>query len=257
MDQVVPLSDKIDLTYEQFHEKLELNIKPNSLVDVLADVTEALPVGLKALSNFDPTGISAACLQILSDNRKVREMELIMKALYALYCGFQENRNILVSIVKEKLPSLLLEYLERSVRSQSGKIEYLRNVILHGITNDESTLDTDQHYLQLIDELSELQLRILAHCYTKQKGITHQKLRHEIEHKVSINDLADELNVTVSVAQANSMYLIGKGLLEDWGIGRMDYRGPTDFIINDFSAELTRYAIEYPILGSTIQCNAD
>ena len=82
-DIVVPVEGV--LSFDEFNKKLAELTETNGVIDKTANLYDKIPTYIKALTNFDPTGVSGAIDQALSENKSKRENENIVKALYEFY----------------------------------------------------------------------------------------------------------------------------------------------------------------------------
>lgn len=245
MDLIKTNNDSELLTYEGFKKKLEDFSRSENEIDKIADKVSEIPSSIKLLTRFDPTSITGDIIALLEENKATRDKEAINLALYALYAGIINNKIQIENIRKEKANSLTEKYFEEAKNVETDKIEYLRNAYLFGINNAETTLSEDKSIMSLISSLTMNELNILVYSVKKLGNISHKEQRESQEtlKRITLEEITQNINVSEERAIQSCMSLIGRGLFEDWGIGRFDYKGPRNFIINEYTKIIIDYVI--------------
>ena len=229
------------LNYNDFVEKISQFEESKTILDKTANCYSKIPAIFKSLKSIDPTGITSLIADSLDANKSSREKEALLRAFYSLYLGIKNIENKLEEIVVDKIASLVQFYFQYCRTSEFDKIEYFKNIFITGITNREISISEDKNIFSILDKLDPIQIHILKILYDKQKNRTYHSLRGDVAFKINVVELANELtDISESKLKQLCSDLIGKGLIEDWGLGRMDYNGPENFIINDY----TKFFIE-------------
>jgi hypothetical protein len=234
------------ITYEQFVKKVNQNVESNSINDKVSDLYSNIPTIIKSLKNLEPFGIVATIAENLDENRAKREKEALLKAMYVLYLGLFEIEDKIDQIVHDKVSVLLEDYFNFCRTTDYNKIEYFKNVFITGIISIETSISEEKNIFDILEKLDLIQIQILKILYEKQKERSYQSLRGDYTFKVNIVELNGIItDITEPKLKQFCSDLIGKGLIEDWGIGRNDYRGPEDFIINDFTKFFIKKILNY------------
>jgi hypothetical protein len=245
MELIKVNNDSELLTYESFKQKLEDFSKSENEIDIIADKVSEIPSSIKLLTRFDPTGITGDIITLLEENKANRDKEAVNLALYALYCGIINNKIQIDNIRKEKANTLTDKYFEEVKNVEREKIEYLRNAYLFGMNNAETALSEDKNIMSLISSLTINEINILIFSVKKLGNISHKEQRESQEtlKRITLEEIVININISEERAIQSCMSLIGRGLFEDWGIGRFDYKGPRNFIINEYTKLIIDYAI--------------
>jgi Asp-tRNA(Asn)/Glu-tRNA(Gln) amidotransferase C subunit len=245
MDLIKVNNDSDVLSYESFIQRLEELSKPENNLEKIADKVSEIPSSLKLLTRFDPTGITGDIISLLEDNKAIREKEAINRALYALYAGIVNNKIQIENIRNDKANILTEQYFEEVKKVETEKIEYLRNAYIFGLENAESTLSEDKNIISIISSLTINEINILVYSVRKLRMFSHKEQRESIESgkRITLEEVIKNIGLSEERAIQSCMSLIGRGLFEDWGVGRFDYNGPRNYIINDYTKLIIDYAI--------------
>ncbi|MDI6789814.1 MAG: hypothetical protein QME44_03890, partial [Thermodesulfobacteriota bacterium] len=233
------ISQRGTLTFEEFKEKIARSGESRSLMGRASDRYDKIPSLIRTIQNIDPTGIAGAIDQALSDNKARREQENIMRALYALYKAicYLGSRQTEIEYNYQGVSDLTYLYFEKSQESYDDrKIEYYKNIWMNGLISSEETLEEKAYVFNVVSSLSVDEISVLSHMAKKQMHIEFQKRQ-----PVTVDDVAQELNVSSHLSQQLCIGLAGKGLLHDHGLGRFDYKGPVNFVITDYVKLISKY----------------
>lgn len=201
-----------------------------------------IPSYIKILKNFDPTGISSSLIDILEEESNKSRDESIYLALYSLFklnSSTNERLKLLNDEFKFNSRNKFIKYLNQSIICPEN-IDFFRNLFINNILDPKIPNSKINDAYNLVSTLSQNQIQILKYCYDKQKSFTYNELRKDRNPMTSkeISKLFPEFSedyITADLRILNS-----KGLLDDWGLGRMDYKGPTEFIITNYSREVIK-----------------
>lgn len=231
------------LTFEEFKEKISLPADSESLVDKVSNLYEKLPGYIRSIQNLDPTGIAGAIDQTLSDNKAKRERENLMCALYNFYKAimYLGNRHAeLDSTIKQHCADLTYLYFEKSRESYDvRKIDYFKNIWINGMLSNEETLDEKAYVFSIVSSLSIDELKVLFLLAEKQ---AQQDFRGR--EPLSVNDVGEQIGLSISRSQQLCIGLSGKGLLHDHGLGKYGYKEPIRFVITDYVKLISKYLRE-------------
>lgn len=223
-------------SFNDFESKFSKLEEANSFFDKASDFHAKIPILIKGLTNFDPTGVTSTISDLLNSNKADRERKAILIALYSLFCGLQKIDLKIENLDKVKIQPLMEIYFDYCRNSEINKIQFFRNTFISGIALATSSLSEDKNIFDILDKLSLLQISILKILYDKQKDEPYHSLIGNTAFKMNITELRKHFpEVQELILRHLCCDLIGKGLVDDWGIGRMDYNGRNDFIINDFT----------------------
>ncbi|WP_161938450.1 hypothetical protein [Leptospira interrogans] len=77
------------------------------------------------------------------------------------------------------------------------------------------------------------------------------KIHYDIQGKykilIGLDDLIKKINEPTTLkpeVTADLVILSAKGLLEDWGAGRMDYHGPEKFILTELTKKIINLVLD-------------
>lgn len=221
------------LTFDEFKKKITELKEYSSIIDKASDLYDKTPILIKAIQNFDPTGIAGAIDQVLSDNKAKREQENLTQALYELYKAIiwlGKKQLQLDSSIEQHVPDLTSLYFEKSKESyDTQKIGYYKNIWLNGVLSDKETLEEKAYVFNIVSSLSVDEILVLSLLAGKQA-------RHDFQKRepLTIKDIADQNHLSTQRSQQLCIGLAGKGLLHDYGLGRWDYDEPFKFVITDY-----------------------
>lgn len=228
------------LTFDEFKEKISGLIESGTVIDKASDRYEKLPIIIRAIQNLDPTGISGAIDQVLSNNKAKREQENLMHALYAFYEAILYLGNkqaVLDSSINQQLSELTYLYFQKSQETYDNrKIEYYKNIWINGVISNVETLEEKAYVFNIVSSLSIDEIILLASMVRRQGLHTFRD-----REPMTINDVAGQLGFTTHRSQQLCIGLSGKGLLHDYGLGRYDYAGPVKFVITDYVMLISKY----------------
>ena len=242
MNELERFNKTTNISYEEFMKEIDKRSEPENFVDKVSDIWDSCPVQLKLLTKLDKTGIADSIISILEDNKAKRESDKILKALYALYCGIQDNKMKTERLLEEKVPILIEQFFQYSKIIEDEKIEFIRNSFFYGVQNSASRISEDMQIMELIKNLTLDEISILVYSVKKLGNISYEQQRESFD-RITLDEIVNSLNIKREKAVFSCMSLIGKGLLEDWGIGRLDYSGPKNYIINDYTKIVIQYAL--------------
>lgn len=231
------------MTFDEFREIMAESEESASAIDKVSDLYDKVPAWVRTIQNFDPTGIAGAIDQILSDNKTKRQEECLLKALYSFYEAIiilNERQIKSDKFVKEHLAELTYLYFEKSKETyDSRKINYYKSIWINGIVGTKDTIEEKIYVFNIVASLSIDELTILRLMDEKQGN--HNFMQRE---PVSIKEISSQLEFSIELSQQLCIALIGKGLLYDWGIGRMDYEGPVSFVVTDYVKLISKYLVD-------------
>lgn len=225
-------------TFEEFKNKISKFIETNETLDKASDLYDKIPIWVRVIANFDPSGVSGAIEQILSDNRAKREKDSILLAIYGLGRAMYEIKAQLNEkpLLEDQIPTLTYAYFEKSKNArQSSKIEYFRKVWKYGLTDNSNTLEEKLYIYDIVESLTEEQILILKIIFDKQQRATSQS------NEISIKELSETLDISSIHARQACINLQGKGLIYDAGIGKYNYSGPNSFYATDYINTIIKY----------------
>lgn len=146
------------ISFEEFKSAFLGSIDAKAIVDSIADKYNEIPSYLKALKNFDPTGIISSIDDVLTENRAKREQERMLEALYYMLQKTKIHEVILRESIKyqqEQFYILTEQYFEKSKESyDKEKVKYFSQVWLTGIIDKENTIDEKIYVFKIISSLS-------------------------------------------------------------------------------------------------------
>ena len=136
IESVLPTLDDFE---KRILERPDNHSALQKMIDKVSDVYDGLPVLIRSLTNFDPTGVSGTIAQMLSENKAKREQKNIICALYLMWQTIMEYGDKLKYLeLKEQLPALTESYFEFSKNTyQQSKIKFFRNIWLNGIIKED------------------------------------------------------------------------------------------------------------------------
>lgn len=233
-------------TFEEFKELGSMKVPAISTIDKMADRYDEIPLLLKALKNFDPTGCISAFADVLAEIKAKRNEEKFWLTLYGLYTALyminQKFENSIDPEYKSQVIPLIEMYFDYSMRAyQLEKIELFRNAFINGVIDYDKTFDEKENISKIISALTIEQIRILKFAYVNNFSNLESK-------SVNKTDISTGLGLTEPYVQHLCHDLIGKGLL--FGVNTVDVLNGGEYDtyrIGDYLPILIKYIKESPI----------
>jgi|GEM_PF-3209488 len=225
-------------TFEEFKDKISQFTETKGTLENVSDIYSKVPIWIKLLTNFDPTGVSGAIDQILTDNRAKREQESILLAIYGLGRSIYEIQSQLneESLLVDQIPTHTYMYFEKcKSEKQSSKVEYFRKVWKHAIVDNSNTVEEKSYIFDIVETLTEEQMTIFKIIFDNQQSSESQKKA------TGITELSERLGISKMHAQQACINMQGKGLIYDAGIGKYGYNGPNNFCATDYVDTIIKY----------------
>lgn len=243
--EIVPRGSLYIKNFPTFTEFKDLSLSEEpavSALDRFADIFDKLPLPIKLLKNFDPTGgFISSFVDALSEIKAKRNEEKLWKTLYELFKALSILEKNSVSLNPEYFESQVVAltemYIDRSMNSyQLKKIEIFRNAFIGGVFEYDRDLNEKENIFNIISSLSLEQIHILKFIYDNRFN----------SNTVDKEMIVRELRLTEPYVQQLCNDLIGKGLLiGNPGPSRIDgYGGYKSYYIGDYLEILIKYIKE-------------
>ena len=143
-------------------------------------------------------------------------------------------------IESDEFISLLTEVLSRNARTyEDEKVRFFARVFINSAIHGMSKVPYKEGFVRIIDELSADHIRVLSFIYEKSLPSTEED-REENRDRVLASQISEALNIPGSRVLAYCEQMIRFGLLQDWGIGRYDYK-PGSYEITDYGREFAAF----------------
>ncbi|MCX6669642.1 MAG: hypothetical protein NTV25_07550, partial [Methanothrix sp.] len=221
-----------------------LEASDRSVIDRFADMFDKIPLPVKLLKNFDPTGVIGYFADGLSEIKAKRNEEKLLKTIYELIKAVciidQKLGRIDPHYFEAQVIALTEMYFDHSMGSyQLEKIEIFRNAFINSVIDYDRDLDEKENMFNLISSLTMDQIRILKFCYESYRFQSRD---------INFVDIANELKLTsYSYVGQLCHSLIGKGLLVGMGYSVSKsgpFAGYSRYRIGNYLDHLIKYIIE-------------
>jgi hypothetical protein len=237
--------NQVPPSFEEFKSIILNNGSIDSgILGNVADFYDKVPYYVRAMQNFDPTGIASTICQLLSENKAEREQDNIIRAIYNLTLGIQKYRNQLSVLEQtyfsQQAPSMTYRYFELSQKTfESQKIEFFRNIWLNGLLDVDRQSEEKTEIFKLAGTLTKDEILALKIFYDVQHMLELRERR-----PINIEQIAQALNMKIEFTQQICISLQSQGLLLDYGLGKYGYKGPVNFVMTDYAKLLVEYITE-------------
>jgi hypothetical protein len=140
----------------------------------------------------------------------------------------------------DEFSSLLLEILTKNARThEREKISYYATIFINSTMEDKSEVPYKEGFVRIVDELSVQHILILSYILSRSLAFSDEDKKNNRDF-INSTEIAETQRISESRAKAYCEQMIRYGLLQDWYIGRWDYK-PGHYALAEYGFEFTAF----------------
>ena len=213
------------------------------------ELYDKVPSCIKALNNFDPTGISSYLLDILDGKQAELDKEKNLEVMYNFYLAINWL-NDKIDGIDSQIDTRTIE-LTRAYFYYS-RIAFHKELIIHfrylwcnSINNIEDSSEEQVFMFNMLSSLTLDNIKILKLVYNSYKSDTREGLKVGQRGVSSVEAISSKLGFSNDYSKTLCLSLVGKGLLIDANVNPFGDRANL-FSINNYFDKFLKYVLQEP-----------
>ncbi len=248
-NQIITTNQNNILSEERFTDIIKNRVENKTFISMASDVYDKVPQIFKIVKNIDPTGILSSIDDVLSDNKRNRETNNIIKALYYIYIICLKNRDSIQQSIEHN--NLLVQnitelYLQKSKETyQEDKIAYFKNIWFNGIIDNQFNFDEKVYVFELISSLTFDQINILKYIEEQFRiqWESYSKDNSQGEPPIRLEQYAEKEHLNIDYLIHLCVDLQGKGLLRQAKLSHIEAE-PKGFVPTSYVMHIVTFLNE-------------